>query len=75
MDDGALPTPAAQSEFGASVKDENLPVAMPIEAECVAAAPPVKYDDQKPAAITSSAQPSKENPGLMMSMQNDSRIW
>jgi hypothetical protein len=56
MDDGTLPTP-----------DENLPVATPIEAECVAAAPPVKYDDHKPAAITS---PATENPGLM-NMQND----
>jgi hypothetical protein len=63
MGDGALPTPA----------DENLPVATPIEAECVAAPPPVKYDDQKPAAIMSSAQPAEKS-GLMASMQNDSRF-
>lgn len=63
MGDGAMPTPA----------DENLPVATPIEAECVAAPPPVKYDDQKPAAIMSSAQPAEKS-GLMASMQNDSRF-
>jgi hypothetical protein len=63
MGDGALPTPA----------DENLPVATPIDAECVVAPPLVKYDDQKPAAITSSAQPAEKS-RLMMSMQNDSRF-
>ena len=63
MNDGAMPTPAGQPN------DDNLPVAIPIEAECVAATPPVKYDDRKPAAVASVT----ENPGLV-NMQNDARF-
>lgn len=72
-DDGAMPTPDTQPAAAvASIKDENLPVATPITAECVAAAPPVKYDDRKPAAVTSSVNQSTGD-GLM-NMQNDARF-
>jgi len=62
MDDGAMPAPGT---------DDNLPVATPIEAECVAAAPPVKYDDRKPGAVPTVT--ATEQPGLM-NMQNDARF-
>lgn len=64
-----MPTPAA-STAAAAVKDEDLPVATPIQAECVAAAPPVKYDDRKPAAMSTSVM---EQSGIM-NIENDPRF-
>lgn len=64
-DNGEMPAPAS----AVAVSDENLPVATPITAECVAAAPPVKYDDsQKVSALQQS-----QNPGLV-NLQNDARF-
>ena len=61
MNDGTMPTPTS---------DENLPVATPIDAECVAVAPPIKYDDSKPAAATS----VRAEPADLMLSQNDARF-
>lgn len=72
--DGEMPTPTP----GAGIKDEDLPVAVPIEAEVVAAPPPVKYDDSKPAAIPQKqslvVQSAPEQSSGIMHMYNDARF-